>query len=420
MKPKHALFLIFCFLGLIMPVSGQQLEQPILLWPGGAPGATGTTAEDMPAIIPFLPERSKLTGAAVLVIPGGGFTLRATDHEGVLVAQWLKEHGITAFLLRYRLRPIYSRNDWLLDGQRALQYIRAHSSEYHISTERLGAIGFSAGANLCADMAFSAAPGMADAADPLDQYPTNPDFLILAYGSKQLSDTISSYAKTHLPPTFIFGTAEDKGSLKGLVSLQAQLIAADVPCETHIFQQGVHGIGFGIGDPTLGEWPKLMINWLKINGILSPQKRIPLAGVVNLDGLPLVRGIVILTPVEDPNAGTLAIYITNTGTGQPGRFEVPASQGGIAGKYRVEVREEATRWTSNSRHPFMIEMRQKEIDGTLTDADIVKWSAFVRDRDLSPSINNQRVYAHRHPMDREDYIMDIQEGKDILIEVFSK
>ncbi len=105
--------------------TGQHLANPILLWPEGAPGATGTTDEDKPAIIPFIPEASKRNGAAILVVPGGGFTIRAVDHEGVLVAQWLKDQGITAFLLRYRLRPLYTRADWVRDGQRGMQFIRS-------------------------------------------------------------------------------------------------------------------------------------------------------------------------------------------------------------------------------------------------------------------------------------------------------
>ena len=269
-------------------------------------------------------------------------------------------------------------------------------------------------------MAFSAAPGLTDAEDPLDLYPSHPDFIVLAYGAKEMPDTLTSYAKNHLPPIFMFGTAEDKLSLGWLTSLQSQLIEVDVPTEAHIFQNGVHGIGFGIGDPILGQWPKLMLNWFKSNGILSDKPRITLTGVVKLDGAPLVRGSIILTPVEDTNTAPIVIYITNTGTGPLGRFEVAEDQGPVEGKYRVEVREEATRWTSNSRDPFMIKMRQKQIDGTLTAADIKEWSAFVRDRDLSPSIYNQRVYSLRHPNDRKNYLVNIQKGKELLLEVFSK
>ena len=103
MRLRYAL-VVFVLLSLTIVGTAQQLEDPILLWPDGAPGATGNTREDMPAITPFVPEASEVNGAAVLVIPGGGFTLRAADHEGVLVAQWLRDQGITAFLLRYRLK----------------------------------------------------------------------------------------------------------------------------------------------------------------------------------------------------------------------------------------------------------------------------------------------------------------------------
>src|SRR5215217_376035 len=168
MKPLR-LFMAVMLTALSFNTVAQKLADPILLWPKGAPGATGTSDEDKPAIIPFIPEASKRNGAAVLVVPGGGFTIRAVDHEGVLVAQWLKDHGITAFLLRYRLRPLYTRNDWVKDGQRAMQYVRAHAAEYHISADRVGAVGFSAGASLIADMTLNAATAKANATDPLDR-----------------------------------------------------------------------------------------------------------------------------------------------------------------------------------------------------------------------------------------------------------
>lgn len=399
---------------------GQQLFDPILLWPEGAPGATGTSREDKPAITTFIPHDSIANGTAMLVIPGGGFTIRAVDHEGVLVAQWLKKQGITAFLLRYRLRPMYDRENWLLDGQRALQYIRAHASEYNISPDRVGAVGFSAGANLCADMAFNAAPGNADAADPLDRHATNPNFIVLGYGSAQMPDTIPEFAREHLPPVFLYGTATDKGATRGMASLLPDLVNADVSVETHIFQSGEHGSGFAIGDPILGEWPNLMMRWIKTNGMLSAKKRVSITGVVNLNGKPLPRGMIVLTPMDDPNVSSVTIYMTNTGTGQLGRFTIPSDQGPIEGRYTVEVREEATRWTSNSRAPFMIEMGKKRRAGTLTDTDIEAWSAYLRKRDLSPSIDDQHVYSHRGHDQNEKYIINIKEGEELLIEVFSK
>src|SRR5215213_8129998 len=177
MKLSYLFFLI-AFIAVSYTATAQKLADPILLWPNGAPGATGVSDEDKPAVIPFVPEPSKRNGAAVLVVPGGGFTIRAVDHEGVLVAQWLKDHGITAFLLRYRLRPLYTRNDWVLDGQRAMQYIRAHAIEYHISTNRIGAVGFSAGATLIADMTLNAGAPQGNGKDPLDGFSSKPDFMI--------------------------------------------------------------------------------------------------------------------------------------------------------------------------------------------------------------------------------------------------
>src|SRR4051812_2653211 len=133
MKTNYLLFTAVMWLAASSLTLAQKLADPILLWPNGAPNATGTTDEDKPAIIPFIPEPAKRNGAAILVVPGGGFTIRAVDHEGVLVAQWLKDQGITAFVLRYRLRPMYTRNEWVNDGQRAMQYIRTHAAEYKLS-----------------------------------------------------------------------------------------------------------------------------------------------------------------------------------------------------------------------------------------------------------------------------------------------
>ncbi len=401
-------------------LKSQNLAEPILLWPDGAPNATGISNEDKPAIIPFIPEASKRNGTAVLVIPGGGFVIRAKDHEGVLVAQWLKEQGFTAFMLRYRLKPIYSRTEWLMDGQRALQYIRSHASEYNISPDRLGAVGFSAGANLCADLAFSSYPGNANASDPLDKQPTNPNFIILAYGAGQMPETIDSFTKENLPPVFMYGTAEDAGSLKGMAKLHSSLLQENLPVEAHFFQSGVHGTGFAIGDPILGKWPYLAKNWLWTNGFLTDKPRTSLSGSILLDGEPLVRGFVVMTSIDDPYAPPVIIYQNNSGTGKLGLFFVSQKKGPVIGKYRIVVRQGATQWTSNSRDPFMIKMMSKQRRGELTEEDIEKWTVYHRNRDLSPSIDNQCVFYRQYPNDKHDYIVEIKEGMNLKIEVFSK
>lgn len=412
-------YLLAALLLLTSSAFAQKLSDPILLWPQGAPGATGTTDEDKPAIIPILPDAANNTGAAILVIPGGGFTLRATDHEGVLVANWLRERGIASFILRYRIRPLYERKDWLADAQRALQYMRANAKQYRISPHRIGAVGFSAGAQLAADLSFNPLLGNPEASDPLERVSSRPDFLILSYGSMQMPATI---AAANVPPTFMYCTAEDTGAIRGMSELYANLLKAKVPVEAHFFVNGVHGVGFAQGDPILGEWPNLMHRWLKSGGFLTAKPRVPLTGVVKLDGAPLVRGMVILTPVEHSNAPPVTMYITNAHTNELGSLEVNQNQGPVAGKYRVEVRQDALRWMSNSRDPVMIGMMAKLRDRTLTEADRKQWGEYIRKRDLSPSIENQRVFRRQHPNDKTDYIVEIKsDGENKLnLEVFSR
>jgi acetyl esterase/lipase len=411
---------LFALILLMSTASAQKLADPILLWPAGAPGATGNSDEDKPAIIPFTPDAAKRNGAAVLVVPGGGFTIRAVDHEGVLVAQWLKEHGITAFLLRYRLRPLYSRNDWVKDGQRAMQYIRAHANDYGVSVDRVGSVGFSAGANLIADMSLNFMRAEANATDPLDRFSSKPDFLILAYGSMRIPANADSTAVTHFPPTFMYGTVEDRSSNGGMQEMFSRLYRAGVPVEAHFFQNGIHGTAFAVGDPVLGPWTNLLHNWMAVNGFLTHKQQVALSGVVKLDGSPLLKGIVIFTPVDDKGAPPVVAHINNTGTGELGRFLMSKEQGPVEGRYKVEVRQDATRWTSNSREPFMIAMMDKQSKGTLSEAERKEWGEYLRKRDLSPSIYNQRIYSRKHPNDKQDYVVDIKEGREVLIEVFSK
>ena len=419
MNRKSSVFIVLMLLLSTSSLFAQKLADPILLWPNGAPGATGTTDEDKPAIIPVLPVETNNTGAAMLVIPGGGFTLRAVDHEGVLVAQWLKERGIAAFVLRYRIRPLYERKDWLADAQRALQYIRANAKQYRISPTRIGAVGFSAGAQLAADLSFNPLLANPEAADPLEHVSSRPDFLVLSYGSMQMPANVVA---ANVPPTFMYCTEEDAGQARGMVDLYSSLLKAKVPAEAHFFVNGVHGVGFALGDPILGEWPNLMHRWLKAGGFLTDKPRVPIAGVVKLDGTPLLRGMVILTPIDQPNAPGATLYITNAHTKELGSFELTPNHGLVPGKYRVEVRQDAVRWLSNSRDPVMIGMMDKLRNRTLTDEDRKQWSEYVRKRDMSPSIENQRVFRRQRPNDKGDYLVEIKNSGEnkLNLEVFSR
>ena len=127
MKPFLAGLILF------MHVAGASaaapLPDPILLWPEGAPGATGSSPEDKPAITAFLPDEKSRNGTAILVVPGGGYTIRAVDHEGVLAAQWLRDHGYAAFLLRYRLNRYTSAiTGWRMENVPCATFARMHGT----------------------------------------------------------------------------------------------------------------------------------------------------------------------------------------------------------------------------------------------------------------------------------------------------
>jgi acetyl esterase/lipase len=252
------------------PVPG--IPMPVLLWPDGAPGAVpdasgNFTAEDKPAIYCFPAPAANNTGTAFLILPGGAFTNRVADHEGVQIARFLNNHGISGFVLRYRIQPTYRNHISVLDANRALRYVRAHAADFNISPDRVGTIGFSAGAELEGDAFFNGVlPGDPAAADPLDRLSTRPDFIALIYGGRTPRDPASA------PPTFMFNTIEDGSHLNAEVNAWNALRGAGVPTEVHFYNYGEHGTSMSPGDPLLGEWPELMINWLKTSGFLSEKK----------------------------------------------------------------------------------------------------------------------------------------------------
>ena len=417
--------------------AGGPPPRTVELWPEGAPGARGRSAEDRPAITTYLPAPEASTGAGILIIPGGGFTRRCEDHEGVLAAEWLRARGVAAFLLRYRVVPIATVKDSLEDVHRGLRYLRAHAKEWGVSPERLGAMGFSAGATLAAQLSLRPRPAQPDAADPVDRVPSDPRFVVLAYGdANQANPGVRGLAAQGLspeeaaqvfaptaaeiavaPPAFLFCTAEDASHVRAMTDLYARLVGAGRQAEAHFFAFGEHGVGFALGDPILGEWPSLLRSWMRTNGFLTDQARVALRGRVTLDGQPLPRGSVVLTPLAGMAPPAVIAYVFGSGE-PPGEFAVPAPRGPIPGRYRVEIRQDATRWASNARDPVLRKMQQKlRGSGSLEKADLEEWVAWARSRDFSPSIEDQRVYARRRPGDKEEIVVEIRAGGENRIDL---
>ena len=243
--------------------------------------------------------------------------------------------------------------------------------------------------------------------------------MILAYGSSPMPASSNSN-DISIPPTFMFCTAEDLGHLRGMMELYASLVRAKAPVETHFFVKGEHGVGLAEGDPVLGEWPNLMFNWIRAGGFLTPEPRVAAEGIVKVDGEPLPHGYVIFTPLDKKGAAPVTAYVFNTGQ-VLGRFAIRQDQGLVPGRYRVEVRQNATRWLSNSRNEVIIKMNQKIRAGGGAEADRQEWNDYARKRDLSPNIEGQRVYRRARPKDKNDLVVEIRSGVEnhLQIEVFS-
>lgn len=312
----------------------------IPLWPGAVPAAQGDAPADLPQITAHLPAGTA-TGAGVVVAPGGGYRILASDHEGLQVARWLNRHGIAAFVLRYRVGPRYHSDISLRDGLRAVRLARSRAGEFGVDAARLGMLGFSAGGHLTVAVGTRWDDGDAAAADPVERTSSRPDFLVPVYavtngvlrGRKADEYTPADVrVNQRTPPAFLVHSHED-----GIVPASQStlfydaLLRAGVPAELHVFGHGGHGVGLGVGDPDFGGWPKLLVNWLRRRGLLTAKARIAVRGRVTRCGQPMGMAWVTLRPVDD-NAPPAQARISK---GEDGRFAIAAADGVVPGPHRV-------------------------------------------------------------------------------------
>ncbi len=364
-------------------------HEQVLLWPGGAPGAKGEEAVDQPALTIHLVKTEKNTGAAVVVNPGGGYRILASDHEGLQVARWLNSIGVNAFVLRYRLLPKYESSVALLDAQRAVRYVRANAAKLGISPTRIGVLGFSAGGHLTTAVGTSFDAGDAEADDPIERVSSRPDFLVPVYPAVTgtlLRGNVETYYDTSLdvtestPPTFLLHTHTDRTvTPKHSIAFYEALLDAGVSAEMHIFAFGPHGTGLAPGDPDLGQWPALLHGWLQRQGFLTDAERIEVSGTVLLDGKPLYWGWITLIPENDRHPPAMA-YMGRRGRGT---FKIEGNAGPSAGRYRVEVHRVANDFSAPASGSYSIEDAEKFTKASPGDADIVV--------DIVPGINELRI-----------------------------
>jgi acetyl esterase/lipase len=264
--------------------------QPILLWPNGAPGSEAKTTEETvrvtaegdhvvsnvhrPSITPYLPSKESNTGAAVIVIPGGGHVELWTDHEGYREAEWLSEHGVAAFVLKYRLAKqkdsTYTvEGTELADVQRAIRLVRSRAAEWNIDGQRIGVMGFSAGGELAALAGTRYDAGAKDATDAIDRESSKPAFQALLYPG--IPHDVNLNLTKETPPAFLICGENDRPDIsQGLADLYLSLKRLGVSAELHIYAGAGHGFGMRPTNPApISNWPELFLEWLAGRGLLK-------------------------------------------------------------------------------------------------------------------------------------------------------
>lgn len=226
------------------------------------------------------------TGAAVVVLPGGGFQILAIDLEGTEVCQWLTARGITCVLLKYRVPG--TPYDWrcdcrrdnqavsvpsLEDAQRTLGLVRFHAAEWHINPHKIGVIGFSAGGYLVAELSTHFKHRLYGPVDAADKQSSRPDFAAAIYPGHLATPTglnpnVPVTAET--PPTFLVQAEDDHvDGVKQSLAYYAALMNAGVPTEMHLYAHGGHAFGLRPTAEPITHWPALFEIWLKTIGVTT-------------------------------------------------------------------------------------------------------------------------------------------------------
>ena len=287
------LLIIFTAMSLSTIIYAQDKEMP--LWPTGAPGALGKKMRDIPTITPFPSAAKNNSGSAIVICPGGGYGGLAS-HEGSTYAQFLQQHGINAFVLKYRLGSAGFRHPIMLgDAARAIRTVRTNAKKWNIDPEKIGIMGSSAGGHLASTMITHFDKGNPNASDPVDRASSRPNVGILCYPvitmgefthqgskrnllgknpSKELTDLLSSekQVRKDTPPTFVWHTAEDRPvPVENSMLFASALRKAAVPFALHIYQKGRHGIGLADKPPfkNVHPWANDLVFWLKEQGFIA-------------------------------------------------------------------------------------------------------------------------------------------------------
>jgi acetyl esterase/lipase len=280
---RRTLLRVACSVAFTLFVARSASAQVVNIWPGVAPGSEGWTQKERtientpvgtvvfnvvtPTLTAYLPERSKATGAGVIIAPGGAFVALAISLEGESLARWLQRRGVAAFVLKYRIMEkrgegIPEGMDMdeagkygIADGIQAIKVVRRHAAEWGVSPDRVGFIGFSAGA-----MVASGTLLQEDAS-------ARPNFAAMIYGGPfGRMPAIPS----KLPPMFLAWAQDDTVALAPVVRFYDALKAAGHKPEAHVFSAGGHGFGMKKQGTTSDHWAEEFYYWLEAQGFVKP------------------------------------------------------------------------------------------------------------------------------------------------------
>ncbi len=283
--------LLFLAVSSFAPCLAGAEPESIALWPKGAPGSEArmqqaekkdegpgkcnVTNIHHPSITPYLPAADKATGAAIIIAPGGGHRMLCLGHEGGGLAEWFAQHGIAAFVLKYRLAreegsPYSVDEHAMADTRRAIRLVRSRATQWHIQPDRIGILGFSAGGELAALAAMQSDAGQSQAEDEVERASSRPDFQALIYPGSSARFTVTE----GMPPAFIALGENDRPDISlGMAQLYLKYKEAKVPCELHIYSGVGHGFGYRPDATTkVNNWPERLQEWLITRKLISDKR----------------------------------------------------------------------------------------------------------------------------------------------------
>jgi acetyl esterase/lipase len=289
-------------------------QQTIKIWPGVAPGSENWSEPETvmkgndtdrvvnvvtPTLTAYLPEKSKATGTGIIIAPGGGFSYLAIDKEGHRVASWLQERGIAGFVLKYRTRQMAASDIaafqarraggggrgtpapggraggppnggapagagrsmdnvgqyGIADGIQALKVLRGRAGEFGLLPDRIGIVGFSAGAMVVSGVLLQ------------EDAQSRPSFAAPIYGGP--FGAVPAIPQ-NLPPIFLAWAQDDTTAGAACARFYAALTAAGSHPEVHIYRAGGHGFGMAKQGTTSDHWIDEFYYWLEAQGLTKP------------------------------------------------------------------------------------------------------------------------------------------------------